>query len=250
VTIPVPVLMKNHVVSFCYIQLAFNIDMVITIKDSALGVGKLKDLGLVIDALEGVGYESVHLYEDDLGGRSYLVALKSHESRAEWYSNAAEIDIRLHQRIGRTDSLEFFDSPTMLKYQVPSKAVETAYCHENGDKCVGGFDPELNIPVSDLTVGKSTMGEFSGRGLFAKQDIPRGRTIGNEKSWLSYFIFPSTHRIMFELYNWADENSDEGKYVGEVLDSIDAVVAFSEGKCVSELCKCLSHILTSGIVFS
>lgn len=247
----IPVLMKNHVVSFCYFQLAFNIDMVITNKDSALGVGKLKDLGLVIDALEGVGYESVHLYEDDLGGRSYLVALKSHESRAEWYSNAAEIDIRLHQRIGRTDSLEFFDSPTMLKYQVPSKAVETAYCHENGDKCVGGFDPELiNVPVSDLTVGKSTMGEFSGRGLFAKQDIPRGRTIGNEKSWLSYFIFPSTHRIMFELYNWADENSDEGKYVGEVLDSIDAVVAFSEGKCVSDLCKCLSHILTSGIVIS
>jgi hypothetical protein len=121
-----------------------------------------------------------------------------------------------------------------------------------------GFDPELmNVPLSDLTVGKSTMGEHSGRGLFATEDVPRGRAIGIEKSWLSYFIFPSTHRIMLELYNWAEENDDEGEHVEEVLDSISAVVAFSEGKCFCEHCICpphtLSHhacVLTSQLLFS
>ena len=240
------VLMKCCV--FFVIQLALNIDTTITNKDSALGLGRLEVLGGVIDALEEVGYKSVHLYEDEssgFGARSFLVALKSPESRAEWYSNEAEIDIRLHQRIGRTKSLEFFDSPTMLKYQVPSKAVENAYCQGDGDDskrewCENrGFDPELmNVPLSDLAVGKSTMGEFSGRGLFAANDIPRGRSIGIEKSWLNYFIFPSTHRLIFELYNWADQNSDEGEYVEEVLDSISAVAAFSDGKCIYEHCIC------------
>jgi hypothetical protein len=248
-------------------QLALNIDTTITNKDSALGVGRLEVLGGVIDALEEVGYESLHLYEDEssaFGARSFLVALKSLESRAEWYNNEAEIDIRLHQRIGNTKPLEFFDAPTMLKYQVPSKAVETAYCQGDGDDSKRewcekrGFDPELmNVPLSDLAVGKSTMGEHSGRGLFATKDIPRGRAIGIEKSWLSYFIFPSTHRIMLELYNWAEENDDEGEYVEEVLDSISAVVAFSEGKCFCEHCICPPHtlthhacVLTSQLLFS
>jgi len=220
--------------------LVLNTDTIITHKDPALGIGRLNVLGRVMDFLGEVGYESVHLYQDesssnDFGAHSFLVALKSAESRADWYSNEAEVNIRLHQRIGRSESLEF-DSPTMLKYQTPPKAVETVFCLDDSnvkaEECgIRGFDPEVvNVPYSDLSVGKSTMGEYSGRGIFAKTDIPKGRAVGMEKSWLSYFIYPSAHSIIMELYYWADENEDdEEDYVEEVFESVSAVVGFSEG---------------------
>jgi len=220
--------------------LVLNTDTIITHKDPALGIGRLNVLGRVMDFLGEVGYESVHLYQDesssnDFGARSFLVALKSAESRADWHSNEAEVNIRLHQRIGRAESLEF-DSPTMLKYQTPPKAVETVFCLDDSnvkaEECgIIGFDPEVvNVPYSDLSVGKSTMGEYSGRGIFAKTDIPKGRAIGMEKTWLSYFIYPSAHSIIMELYYWADENEDdEEDYVEEVFESVSAVVGFSEG---------------------
>eukprot|EP00984_Skeletonema_dohrnii_P005145 scaffold1814_cov156-Skeletonema_dohrnii-CCMP3373.AAC.1 len=198
--------------------LVLNTDTIITHKDPALGIGRLNVLGIVTDFLGEVGYESVHLYQDI--ARSFLVALKSAESRADWYSNEAEVNIRLHQRIGRSESLGF-DSPTMMKYQTPPKAVETVFCLDSNAKAeecgIRGFDPEVvNVPYSDLSVGKSTMGEYSGRGIFAKTDIPKGRAIGMEKSWLSYFIYPSAHSIIMELYYWADENEDdEEDYVEE-----------------------------------
>eukprot|EP00984_Skeletonema_dohrnii_P005852 scaffold2067_cov75-Skeletonema_dohrnii-CCMP3373.AAC.2 len=210
--------------------LVLNTDTIITHKDPALGIGRLNDLGRVTDFLGEVGYESVHLYQDesssnDFGARSFLVALKSAESRADWYSNEAEVNIRLHQRISRSESLGF-DSPTMLKYQTPPKAVETVFCRDSNvkaDECgIRGFDPEVvNVPYSDLSVGQSTMGEYSGRGIFAKTDIPKGRAIGMEKSWLSYFIYPSAHSIIMELYHWADDHwadeneDDEEDYVEE-----------------------------------
>eukprot|EP00986_Skeletonema_menzelii_P012980 scaffold7348_cov144-Skeletonema_menzelii.AAC.2 len=218
------------------IQLVLNTDTLITHNDPALGIGRLKVLGRVIHSLEEVGYESVHLYQDEnsSGGfetHSFLVALKSYESRAEWYSNEAEVNIRLHQRIGRSESLKFFDSPTMMKYQIPPKSVETVFCHgdDKEDECNNrAFDPELvNIPSTQLSVGQSTMGEHSGRGIFAEKDIPKGSAIGIEKLSLSYFIYPSSHRITMELYEWADE--DEEDYVQEVFESVNAIVAFSIG---------------------
>jgi hypothetical protein len=163
--------------------------------------------------------------------RSFLVALKLYESRAEWYSNEAEVNIRLHQRISRSESLKLFDSPTMMKYQIPLKSVETAFCHENVEECKErGFHPDLlNVPYSDLSVGQSTMGEYSGRGIFAKKDIPKGAMIGLEKIWLSYFIYPSSHRIIEELYEWGDEHYDDGEdYIEEVME-LEAVVGFSTG---------------------
>lgn len=220
-------------------QLVLNTDTLTTHKDPALGIGKLQGLGRVIDSLEEAGYKSVHLYQDASSSssfetHSFLVALKSYESRAEWYSNEAEMNIRLHQRILRSESsLKVFDAPTMMKYQIPPKPVETAFCRESVEECVYSFDPDLvNVPYSDLAVAQSTMGENSGRGIFAKEDIPKGATIGVEKSWRSYFIYPSSHRIIMELYEWADEHDDDDEdYVEEVMESVAAIVSFSSGMC-------------------
>lgn len=194
----------------------------------------------VADELEKVGFESIHLYEDDINDfgtqrrRKFLVALKAFASRADWYSNEAEILIRLHRRTNNSD-LNFFDAPTMLKYQIPSKAVETAYCQGGDDnrraECeeLRGFNPQLsNIPVSDFSVGQSGMGEHSGRGLFATKDIKEGQTIGLEKRSLAYFFLPSTHQIIQEMYGWAEVREDAA-YADEVLESISAVEAFQTG---------------------
>jgi len=177
-----------------------------------LGVGKLEVLGGVMEALEGVGYKSLHLYEDELRGfesRSFIVALKAYASRADWYINEAEIEIRLHERISRAATMKFFDVQSMLKYQLPSKAAELVYCRSRSgdkdrkDKCKSrGFDTDF-AKLSSVSVGKSTMGEYAGRGLFATEDIPKGRSIGAETARYSYFILPSSHDIMYELYYWA-----------------------------------------------
>ncbi len=178
-------------------QLVLNFAEEIIYKDSKLVQGCLE----VANELEKVGFESIHMYEDesnDFGTRrSFLVALKAFASRADWFSNEAEILIRLHQRINK-NSLNFIDAPTMLKYQTPSKVVETAYCRGGDDatkkECteLSGFDPQLtNIPVSDFSIAQSGMGEHSGRGLFAMKDILEGQTIGVEK-W--FYLTSSCHR--------------------------------------------------------
>ena len=189
-----------------------------------------------MEALEGVGYKSLHLYEDEIRGfesRSFIVALKAYASRADWYINEAELEIRLHERISRAATMKFFDVQSMLKYQLPSKAAELVYCRSGNkdreDKCKSrGFDTDF-VPLSSMTVGKSTMGEYSGRGLFATEDIPKGRAIGADTNWYSYFILPSSHDIMYELYYWAEENKEED-FALKVLESISDVTDFSEGR--------------------
>ena len=189
-----------------------------------------------MEALEGVGYKSLHLYEDEIRGfesRSFIVALKSYASRADWYINEAELEIRLHERISRAATMKFFDVQSMLKYQLPSKAAELVYCRSGNkdreDKCKSrGFDTDF-VPLSSMTVGKSTMGEYSGRGLFATEDIPKGRAIGADTNWYSYFILPSSHDTMYELYYWAEENKEED-FALKVWESISDVTDFSEGR--------------------
>ena len=201
-----------------------------------MGVGKLEVLGGVIEALEGVGYKSLHLYEDEIRGfefRSFIVALKAYASRADWYINEAELEIRLHERISRAATMKFFDAQSMLKYQVPSKAAELVYCRSGNqdrkDKCKSrGFDTDF-VPLSSMTVGKSTVGEYAGRGLFATEDLPKGRTLGADTAWYNYFILPSSHDIMYELYYWAEENAEEN-FALKVWESISDVTDFSEGR--------------------
>lgn len=226
-----------------------NVGTTITNNDPKMGVGKLNVFGEVIDSLQNVGYKSLHLFEDDehfgfFETRStFLVAFKAHASRADWFCNEAEVGIRLHQRISRSEYMDFFDAPSMIKYQVPSKATETAYCRGVGDHddvwendCNNlrvGFYPDHhlnNVRVSELSVGKSSMGESSGRGLFTTRDIEKGRTIAMEKRHLTYFFSPSTQLIIYKLYDWASENNGKRKCADEVLNSISAVVTFSEGK--------------------
>ena len=131
-----------------------------------------QDLGYleVTDEMEKIGYESIHLYEDedDINDfrtqRKFLVAFKAFASRADWYSNEAEILIRLHRRRRINNSaLNFFDAPAMLKYQIPSKAVEHAYCQ--GDDDVTKDECEELRGLNR----QSGMGEHSGEGCLQRK---------------------------------------------------------------------------------
>ena len=162
------------------IQLALNSKETVKHEDQ-LGVGKMGVLGGVMEALEGVGYKSLHLYEDEIRGfesRSFIVALKAYASRADWYINEAELEIRLHERISRAATMKFFDVQSMLKYQLPSKAAELVYCRSGNkdrkeDKCKSrGFDTDF-AKLSSVSVGKSTMGEYAGKDYLLQKTYQR-----------------------------------------------------------------------------
>ena len=165
----------------------------------------------VINELENAGYKSIHVYEDV--NFLFLSAFMSQSTRADWYSNEAELNIRLHQRIRKNNKpLHHFDAATMMRYQMPSAVVETAYCRgaegAKAKECEDfrGINPKWsNTPVSGLSVRQSQMGEHSGRGLFANIDIEQGQCIGLEKDRFSYFFAPSTHQIIEEMIHWAEK---------------------------------------------
>ena len=86
----------------------------------------------------------------------YLVCFKDGKLRQRWYKTAAELETVLHERLHRTKSgkpiLLYFDAPTMVSYQTPSKASETIECRKENapPECqyeYRGFDPELFDPT-------------------------------------------------------------------------------------------------------
>ena len=133
--------------------------------------------------------------------------------------------------------LRYFDAPTMIRYQVPSKAAETAYCENGGSPfdCEEylGLDPEIvNIPMSHLEARKSTVGEYAGRGLFASQDIPKGSTFDIHSAVKSFRMMPSTWSIVQSLHGWAKDLGDENLFVENELSSL---VTFTEGTYGSKI---------------
>lgn len=146
---------------------------------------------------------------------SYLVALKDYRSRSRWYRNAAEIEVQLQKRLRRTKSgkspLLYFDASTMMGYQLPPKAWETLYCRreDRPSECdeLVGFHPELvAVPIFDVEIKKSTIGEFAGRGLFAVHDIPRGTCIGLTQDVQNIHILPTTLSLIHDMDKLADGN--------------------------------------------
>jgi len=110
-----------------------------------------KNRQLVIENLEEVGFQSMHVYEESHAGFedpwTFLVACKSTVCRSNWYRSSAEVDIQIHRRILRSKSglplLKYFDGPTMSTYHVPHKAVESVYCRIEPTPQDCAFDQKL-----------------------------------------------------------------------------------------------------------
>ena len=120
---------------------------------------------------------------------NFMVACKSHTCRHNWYLNQASVDIRIHSNLRRTKSglpsLTYFDGAAMSGYQMPSKKWEIFFCRHSPNtkscKFVNGFDKKTkNTPITDFEVKMSAVGKNSGRGVYAKNDIPKGSFISLE----------------------------------------------------------------------
>lgn len=156
--------------------------------------------------------------------------------RANWFRNAAEIELVLHQRLHRTNSgkpaLSFFDGSTMAGYQLPPKPFETVYCRSEEEpwECDThiGIHPEWNnIPLSHLEASKSTIGEFAGRGLFAATDVPKYSMFDIDSSVKAFHILPSPWSVIQDIFEWAEGHEGEGN--DYVKDELSSVLTFTQG---------------------
>jgi len=193
----------------------------------------------MMEALKEAGFKSMHIYDE--GHAHYeapwtiLVAFKDLKSRARWYRSAAEIEIELHRRLHRTKSgkspINFFDGPTMLGYQAPSKATQIAYCRNavtprecdmlpegaNGKAPVvmNGKSNELYILPSTWSV----INNYTGTG--AGDNNAKTTSIGNELNRVTAFAEGYGHdynllgekqvtvgKSCYEMYNTLEEKSD------------------------------------------
>lgn len=161
--------------------------------------------------------------------------MKSYTSRAGWYRTAPEVQIELHKRMHRTRSglpvLKYFDGPTAVAYQTPSKAMETNYCQTEDepwecDEYVGIYPDMISTPTSHLEVRKSLVGDYAGRGLFAAQDIPRYSYLPLEVSVKAFHAGPLTWSVAVRMFDWAEEVEAEIPYVE---DEIASFYTFTEG---------------------
>ena len=189
-----------------------------------------------INDLKDAGFESIHTYDDN--GKSqfmdpwaFLTCFKDSKSRSRWYRSVPQLEIELHQRLFRTKSgkptLRFFDAPTMIGYQIPTKAQETTFCRsgdiEECDEYIGyNFTPNV---ISNGETRKSIVsGKYGGRGLFAVRDIPKYSLMSMNMSVHSFHVLPSTWSVIEQLNQWADD--DEMDFVEDEMSSL---VAFTEG---------------------
>jgi hypothetical protein len=120
----------------------------------------------------------------------------------------------------------------MMGYQLPSRAQETAYCRrENKPKeCdeLHGMDPKfVHVPRSHVNAQKSTLGQYSGRGLFAAQDIPKNGILGVDAIVKSFHVFPSTVFAYENLNGLADRHN-----VPSVVSGLSGLRAFVEGEII------------------
>jgi hypothetical protein len=159
-----------------------------------------------VKGLELFGFESIIDYAESHGrfteSWSFVFAMKNSESRASWFLSEAKMNIRIAQRTMPTRSGDvpflFFDGATMAQYQFARRVVEDGWCRDKPDeRATGhGYDPDVavNLPRSSFEVRGSRVAT-GGRGVFAKEFVPKGAVIGLDECVHGMFL-PST---MFAL---------------------------------------------------
>lgn len=175
---------------------------------------------ILIELLEEVGFEAMHVYEDGNCGFNmpwtFLVAMKDEQIDLRWYMNEAQIEVEIHSRIVHTKSgkpaLEYFDGNIMQGYQYPHKVFESVFCLGYEDACV---EDKLasDVPISALEVGMSGVGDGSGRGVYTTVDIQQGSSIGRSSSKLALHIPGSALALIFGYYDKSQDIQDVYNYI-------------------------------------
>jgi hypothetical protein len=136
-----------------------------------------------------------------LGNWGFLISFKAEETKANWYANQAEVELKLKERAVRTldgsDSpFRYFDGATMMGYQYSSRVEQEVFCRTTPapDLCDQGhgLDPAVkNVPASSLEVRQSTIPN-GGRGVFFKESVSKGTYIASEQMVHAILFLPMT----------------------------------------------------------
>lgn len=169
-------------------------------------VDEFNDAFPFIEGLVAAGFPSVVSFEETHGRFEdvwgFILAMKDWDTRANWFRNSAEWNLLISLRLLRTKNgelpLRWFDGASMMSYLFPSRDVEDTWCRHYQKKCESrhGFNPELlNFPASSFEVKPSTIAK-GGRGIFAKEFIPRGALISLEECVVGTHIHSTTLDVL------------------------------------------------------
>jgi hypothetical protein len=143
----------------------------------------------------------------------------------------------MHRRLYKTKSgrptLQYFDAPAMMAYQMPSRAQETAHCRREDKprECdeFGLTDAKLAIvPRSHLEIRKSVSGGYSGRGLFATQGISQNSHVAIDDDVKAFHVLPSAVSVMDNLSQLGKASN-----LSFVNNELSGLIHFVEGACNS-----------------
>lgn len=210
----------NHFVNSLYKGLSEDGLFVVQLGESASNsdpapeTGRSKDKSVLMNALENVGFKSMHIYDESHSHYdapwNILAAFKNYKTNARWYRPVAGIEIELHRRLHRTRSgnpaLRYFDGPTMVDFQVPSRAEEVTYCRKEVTPWECGIDPEVVNHHYDYQqeTWKRANDDFN---------LDRAQTLYAEK----IHLFPSSWSVMNDINNQTNAK-----------DELSSIVTFAE----------------------
>jgi hypothetical protein len=116
-----------------------------------------------IENLVALGVKAVRIYEESHNGFfspwEFVVAFNEPTSVSEWFSNSAEINLKIRKRsmdaLGGGSLFLHFDGATMESFRFPSKGSEVSFCRERHSSrdCVAGRG--LNSQGLNLSLASS-----------------------------------------------------------------------------------------------
>lgn len=159
----------------------------------------------LVEHLKQEGFERIEDYAEAHGGFmsvwKFKIAFKGDHVIERWHNNQATVDLELHDREMETvDGVQtpfrFFDGATMMTYQYPSRINQEIFCRDTPTPQLcekgHGWDPERhNAHIQTLEVKQSNIPN-AGRGVFAKERIPKGSYIAIDEGSHNILFMPST----------------------------------------------------------
>lgn len=183
-----------------------------SLNDAAEEITMYKNRAIMIKQLSELGCESITIYGQAHGGYTStwnnLFATKSLKVRSNWYRNEAEVNVEMQLRTVQSKSsspmFHYFDGATMQLFQIPSKRFEAVYCKSEPKppQCEdwSGYDPFVyEAPITAFEVGVSGVGEKAGRGVFAKEKIPKGSYMSLATATQLLYFPATTLRLIFDM---------------------------------------------------
>lgn len=188
--------------------------------DAGSHISKRKSGQKFMELLKKNGFTAAKEYSEAHGGFlgvwHFVVLFKDRMSLAHWYSNEAEIDLRIRRRGAKVKNssstpFRYFDGATMMGYQFPTRINEEvacrymprpAFCEQQH-----GFDPfKENTPASAFEV-KSSRIPNGGQGLFATKAISEGNYVALEEKVNAILSPPFTTKLVQSIHRHVPSDS-------------------------------------------